>query len=177
MRRPIDEGIPLATGSRPHLASLRSARLIVCLFLVGACRKPASGPAPAPGPVIVACGPTGCPSDGVSIQPHSGGALRVHVEAEPATLCDLVEHDVWSRWIMENQVSETLFFQDPWTGAVSGRLAERWEATPAALTLHLRPNVKWRRLHRRRRDLHPGARPRSRAGRRSKERSRPGLQV
>jgi peptide/nickel transport system substrate-binding protein len=84
----------------------------------------------------------------VSTQPHDGGELRVHVEAEPATLCDLVEHDVWSRWIMENQVAETLFFQDPWTGALSGRLAERWEVTPspspaATLTLHLRPNVKW----------------------------------
>src|SRR5206468_2624826 len=88
------------------------------------------------------CGPTGCPMDAAGV-PHSGGELRVHVEAEPAILCDLVEHDVWSRWIMENQVAETLFFQDPWSGALSGRLAERWEATAAALTLHLRANVKW----------------------------------
>ena len=75
-----------------------------------------------------ACGPTGCPRDRLPRR-SEGGELRVHVEAEPAILCDLVEHDVWSRWIMENQVAETLFFQDPWTGAVSGRLAERFEAT------------------------------------------------
>jgi peptide/nickel transport system substrate-binding protein len=91
--------------------------------------------------MVVACGPTGCP--GQPGTPHAGGELRVHVEAEPSTLCDLVEHDVWSRWIMENQVAETLFFQDPWTGAVRGRLAERFEGSDAALTLHLRPNVKW----------------------------------
>src|SRR5256885_1706393 len=103
-------------------------RLGIALFLLAACKKPAP---PAAGPVIVACGPTGCPAAPApaAVQPRNGGELRVHVEAEPATLCDLVEHDVWSRWIMENQVAETLFFQDPWSGALSGRLAERWEAT------------------------------------------------
>ena len=84
--------------------------ILVSLLLVAACKKPPSAPAAASGPTIVECGPTGCladPSPG-----HDGGELRVHVEAEPATLCDLVEHDVWSRWIMENQVAETLFFQE-----------------------------------------------------------------
>src|SRR5678815_4973524 len=117
-------------------------RLVIALVLHGAaCKKP-TAPGLAPGPPIVACGPTGCPVEPPAAA-RRGGELRVHVEAEPATLCDLVEHDVWSRWIMENQVAETLLVQDPWSGAVSGRLAERFEATPAALTVHLRPGVKW----------------------------------
>src|SRR5207248_6949596 len=96
--------------------------ILVSLLLVAACRKPPSAPAAASGPTIVECGPTGCPGEpsaGIQGGTHGGsegGELRVHVEAEPATLCDLVEHDVWSRWIMENQVAETLFFQDPWSG-------------------------------------------------------------
>ena len=75
--------------------------------------------------------------------PRDGGELVVHVEAEPAILCDLVEHDAWSRWIVENQVVETLLFQDPWTGAITPRLAASFDATADALTLHLRPGVKW----------------------------------
>jgi peptide/nickel transport system substrate-binding protein len=116
-------------------------RLVFGLFLVvGACKK---SPPPAAGPTIVACGPTGCPTDPNGPPAKQGGELRIHVEAEPAILCDLIEHDVWSRWIMENQVAETLFFQDPWTGTLSGRLAEAFEVTPEQLTLHLRKDVKW----------------------------------
>jgi peptide/nickel transport system substrate-binding protein len=67
----------------------------------------------------------------------------VHVDAEPATLNDLVEHDVWSRWIVENQIAETLLFQDPWSGALSPRLAEKWELDGKSMTLHLRDGVRW----------------------------------
>ena len=95
-------------------------------------------------PVLVQCPPTGCPADfDEAGPPRDGGELVVHVEAEPAILCDLVEHDAWSRWILENEVVETLLFQDPWTGAISPRLAASFEATADALTLHLRPGVKW----------------------------------
>jgi peptide/nickel transport system substrate-binding protein len=119
-------------------------RLLISLALMAAaCKKPQPGSDLPAGPTVVACGPTGCPREMAAAPPHLGGELRVHVEAEPATLCDLVEHDVWSRWIMENQVAETLLFQDPWSGAVRGRLAERFEAAQSALTLHLRPGVKW----------------------------------
>jgi peptide/nickel transport system substrate-binding protein len=58
-------------------------------------------------------------------------------------LCDLVEHDAWSRWIVENQVAETLLFQDPWSGQIGPRLARAFEAAPDAITLHLQPGVKW----------------------------------
>ncbi|HEY2743530.1 MAG TPA: ABC transporter substrate-binding protein [Polyangia bacterium] len=75
--------------------------------------------------------------------PRDGGELVVHVEAEPAILCDLVEHDAWSRWIVENQVVETLLFQDPWSGAITPRLAAKWEVAADAVTLHLRPSLKW----------------------------------
>jgi peptide/nickel transport system substrate-binding protein len=112
--------------------------VICCFGLVGGCKKP---PPAAIGPTVVSCGPTGCPEN--IAPPKDGGELRVHVEAEPGILLDLIEHDVWSRWIMENQVSETLFYQDPWTGAVSGRLAQSFEASPDKLVLHLRPDVKW----------------------------------
>src|SRR5262245_5201973 len=119
-------------------------RLLISLaFLAAACKKPLPASDLAAGPTVIACGPTGCPHEISPAAPHPGGELRVHVEAEPATLCDLVEHDVWSRWIMENQVAETLLFQDPWTGAVRGRLAERFESADNVLTLHLRAGVKW----------------------------------
>ncbi len=94
------------------------------------------------GPVLVQCPATGCPPDDAG-PPRDGGELIVHVEAEPAILCDLVEHDAWSRWIVENQVVETLLFQDPWSGAITPRLAGKYEATAEALTLHLRPSLKW----------------------------------
>jgi peptide/nickel transport system substrate-binding protein len=94
------------------------------------------------GPTIVQCPATGCPPDAAG-PPRDGGELVVHVEAEPAILNDLVEHDAWSRWIVENQVVETLLFQDPWTGAISPRLAASYELTAEALTLHLRPGLKW----------------------------------
>jgi peptide/nickel transport system substrate-binding protein len=94
------------------------------------------------GPTIVQCAAIGCPPDAAG-PPRDGGELVVHVEAEPAILNDLVEHDAWSRWIVENQVLETLLFQDPWTGAISPRLAASYELTAEALTLHLRPGLKW----------------------------------
>jgi peptide/nickel transport system substrate-binding protein len=93
-------------------------------------------------PTVVQCPATGCPPDGAA-PPRDGGELVVHVEAEPAILCDLVEHDAWSRWIVENQVVETLLWQDPWSGAISPRLAATYEMTADALTLHLRPGLKW----------------------------------
>src|SRR5262245_35289670 len=112
---------------------------VFLLALVG-CKK-ASPPPSAAAPVVVRCAASGCPAD--TGTPRPGGELRVHVEAEPAVLCDLIEHDAWSKWILENQIQETLFQQDPWTGALTGRLAETFEATADALTLHLRGGVKW----------------------------------
>src|SRR5262249_7027777 len=112
--------------------------VLICLAVVG-CR-PRQPPA-ASGPTLYACEAAGCPAEpGLA---HEGGELVVHVEAEPAVLCDLIEHDVWSRWRVEHQVAETLFFQDPWPGQVTGRLAERFEVSAEALTLHLRQGVKW----------------------------------
>jgi peptide/nickel transport system substrate-binding protein len=93
-------------------------------------------------PTIVQCPATGCPPDDAG-PPRDGGELVVHVEAEPAILCDLVEHDAWSRWIVENQVVETLLYQDPWSGAITPRLAASFDASAEALTLHLRPGIKW----------------------------------
>jgi peptide/nickel transport system substrate-binding protein len=91
---------------------------------------------------LIACGNGGCPRlDGGPAQ--EGGELVIHVEAEPALLCDLVEHDAWSRWILENQVVETLLFQDPWTGKLTPRLAATVDVKPDALTLRLRPNLRW----------------------------------
>ncbi len=117
------------------------AALLVALSAWG-CKSPPRAISAAAGPTVVACGAAGCPAD-LMMTPHDGGELRVHVEAEPAILCDLIEHDYWSRWIAENQVTETLLFQDSWTGQLSGRLAERFDSTPEQLTLHLRANVKW----------------------------------
>ena len=96
---------------------------------------------------MVACPLAGCASDapdpadgGVT---RDGGELTVHVEAEPAVLCDLIEHDAWSVWILRNQVVETLLEQNPATGAIGPRLAESWEQDAHALTLHLRAGVSW----------------------------------
>ncbi len=90
----------------------------------------------------IACDDRGCPAvdDG---PPRDGGELVVHVEAEPAILCDLVEHDAWSRWILENQVIETLVQQDPWTGLMTPRLAASFDVQPSAVTLKLRAGVQW----------------------------------
>jgi peptide/nickel transport system substrate-binding protein len=97
---------------------------------------------PANGPTLVQCRADGCPQ--LDAGPaRDGGELVIHVEAEPPILCDLVEHDAWSRWILENQVVETLVYQDPWTGRIAPRLAESLDAKPDALTLHLRPNLRW----------------------------------
>src|SRR5438067_13437737 len=94
--------------------------LVALLFVVSApgCKRapkvaPADGGAVVAtvarpdGPTVVQCAASGCPGDGAG-PPRDGGELSVHVEAEPAILCDLVEHDAWSRWIAENQVMETL---------------------------------------------------------------------
>jgi peptide/nickel transport system substrate-binding protein len=105
--------------------------------------RPEAAPSTATaGPQVIACGAEGCPPEPGT--PVDGGELVVHVDVEPAILCDLVEHDAWSRWIVENQIAETLFFQDPWSGALSPRLAEKWEADgDKTLTLHTRAGVTW----------------------------------
>jgi peptide/nickel transport system substrate-binding protein len=130
--------------------------LLVCLSVVAGCKRHAA-PVRSDGggggaaavvtvqtnaPTLVQCPATGCPPDEAG-PPKDGGELVVHVEAEPAILCDLVEHDAWSRWIAENVVMETLLFQDPGSGAISPRLAATYELTADALTLHLRPSLKW----------------------------------
>ncbi len=131
---------------------------LVCALVTGAGCKRAPAPARSDGaaaagagaavvvqpngPTLVQCPATGCPPDTAG-PPRDGGELIVHVEAEPAILCDLVEHDAWSRWIVENQVVETLLFQDPWSGAITPRLAASFELGADALTLHLRPGLKW----------------------------------
>lgn len=122
----------------------RRAFALACLVALAGC-KPRSAPAVAPkAPVVVACGDRGCPEDGAG-PPRAGGELRIHVEAEPAILCDLVEHDAWSRWIVENQIAETLFFQDPWTGAISPRLAERLpeKTNERSFVVTLRSGITW----------------------------------
>jgi peptide/nickel transport system substrate-binding protein len=102
------------------------------------------------GPRVVSCTEQGCPppADGA---PTNGGTLRVWVEAEPPTLCDLVEHDAWSRWIVENQIVETLLEQDPGTGAIAPRLATtiKEETVPGGrrLTLELRSGVEFHDGH------------------------------
>jgi peptide/nickel transport system substrate-binding protein len=126
--------------------------LFSLVALVGGCKKhtatatsDAGGPklvARTDGPTIVQCPSTGCPTLD-QLPPADGGELVVHVEAEPAILCDLVEHDAWSRWIVENQIAETLLYQNPWSGQIGPRLAASFEATAEALTLHLRPGVRW----------------------------------
>ncbi len=116
--------------------------VVVALAVLGCKTRPAAPvDAAAAGPIVVACGEAGCPTEGGT--PKPGGQIVIHVEAEPAILCDLVEHDAWSRWIMENQVSETLLLQDPWSGAIGPRLAEKWQADAQAVTLHLRAGVSW----------------------------------
>ncbi|MGZ3442375.1 MAG: ABC transporter substrate-binding protein, partial [Polyangia bacterium] len=133
------------------LAFGRLALVCTALVAVGCKRTPAARGSDGGGaavvtnpnaPTVVQCPATGCPSDGAG-PVRDGGELVVHVEAEPAVLCDLVEHDAWSRWIVENQVVETLLWQDPWSGAISPRLAATYELGADALTLHLRPGLKW----------------------------------
>jgi peptide/nickel transport system substrate-binding protein len=117
---------------------MRIPLAIVVACALGAGCKRAAAPARADGGAAVV---TSLADDAGPAR--DGGELVVHVEAEPAILCDLVEHDAWSRWIVENQVVETLLFQDPWTGAITPRLAAAYELTAEALTLHLRPSLKW----------------------------------
>jgi peptide/nickel transport system substrate-binding protein len=122
-------------------ATIARVHRLVAFALISsvcACKRPTTKSG---GPTAIVCGPTGCPSESGAAK--DGGELRVHVDAEPGTLCDLVEHDVWSRWIVENQIAETLLFQDPWSGALGPRLAEKWEVDDKAITLHLREGVKW----------------------------------
>lgn len=134
-----------------RMRTLAGAALFLVAVVAG-CKKHAAPPigdggaprlgARTDGPTIVQCPSTGCPLVD-QLPAVDGGELVVHVEAEPAILCDLVEHDAWSRWIVENQIAETLLFQDPWSGEIGPRLAATFEATPDALTLHLRPGVRW----------------------------------
>jgi len=97
------------------------------------------------GPTVVVCPAVGCPADARAVK--EGGNLRIHVEAEPAGLCDLVNHEAWVRWIVENQVMETLLEQSPESGSLTPRLAERWQSVGrgAARTFvfHLRDGVRF----------------------------------
>lgn len=122
------------------LTLVRGAALALVLCGLG-CRDRTPSAKVVRAPIVVECGAHGCPVEGG--QPRDGGELVVHVDAEPALLCDLVEHDAWSRWMVQNQVVETLLFQDPWSGAISPRLATSFEETPQHLTLHLRQGVRW----------------------------------
>ena len=127
-----------------HPAMRASGVAIALAVLVAAgCKRNRdhSGPSRASATVI-SCSSAGCPA-AAATPPADGGELVMWVDAEPAFLCDLIEHDAWSRWIVENQVVETLLQQDPWTGEIAPRLAERHELTADALTLHLRRGVKW----------------------------------
>lgn len=96
------------------------------------------------GPKLVLCDAVeGCP-----IAPSlgaPGGELRIAVDAEPSALCDLVEHDVWSRWIAENWINETLVEQDPRTGDYRPRLASKFlfSADGKTLDLELQPEARW----------------------------------
>src|SRR6516162_3904166 len=74
----------------------------------------AKDPASAKAATRISCTALGCPPD-TTAPPVDGGELVVWVDAEPAILNDLVEHDAWSRWILENQIIETLLQEDPWT--------------------------------------------------------------
>jgi len=118
---------------------------------LGACARGCGGPGSraGAGATVVTCGPAGCPAD--ERKPAPGGVLRVHVEAEPAGLCDLVNHEAWVRWIVENQVMDTLLEQSPRTGAIGPRLAERWElagtGASRTLTFHLRDGVRFHDGH------------------------------
>jgi peptide/nickel transport system substrate-binding protein len=119
--------------------------LLITVAVAGFGCKPHSAPVAGNadggmGATLVSCG-AGCVEP--PGKPKDGGVLRVHIDAEPATLCDLVEHDAWGRWIMENQVQETLIFQEPWSGALGARLAERWKLDGNKLTLQLRRGVRW----------------------------------
>jgi peptide/nickel transport system substrate-binding protein len=124
---------------------VRAFLSIAIVLLAAGCPRRGAAPSDAGGggPTVLRCDGAGCPDADRGAIPVDGGEITIHLDAEPAILCDLVEHDAYGRWIVENQVQETLLFQDPWTGAIGPRLAERWEETPEALTLHLRAGVTW----------------------------------
>lgn len=104
------------------------------LALVGCGHKRA-----APGSAtLVVCPSAGCPAD--ERRPIDGGSIRVHADAEPAGLCDLVNHEAWVRSITENQVMETLFQQLP-DGTLRPRLAQTWRWDGRRLVIALRTDV------------------------------------
>jgi len=118
-------------------------RVLVVVAALAACKRtPAPTDAgPLTGATRVQCGAS-CPDAvGTAVD---GGELSIHADAEPGILCDLVEHDAWSRWIVENQVQETLLFQDPATGAIGPRLAASHVfSDDKTLVLTLRNRVHW----------------------------------
>src|SRR5262249_37666969 len=119
---------------------MRSLSWMLIALAMPGCRRAQPHTAPT-GPAVVECPARGCAGDA---GPAKGGReLGVHVDAEPAILGDLVGDDAWSRWILENNVVETLLRQDPATGAVGPHLAERFESDARSLTLHLRAGVTW----------------------------------
>ncbi len=73
--------------------------------------------------------------------------MRVHLETEPGGLCDLVHHEASVRWIVENQLMETLVEQEPATGAIGPRLAEAWGWTDRKLSFRLRDGVRFHDGH------------------------------
>ena len=90
--------------------------------------------------MLVECPPLGCPID--ERRPLDGGTIRVHADAEPAGLCDLVNHEAWVRSITENQVMETLFEQAQ-DGALHPRLARSWRWEGRKLVVSLRSDVRF----------------------------------
>ncbi|MEO6952605.1 MAG: ABC transporter substrate-binding protein [Polyangia bacterium] len=110
---------------------------VAAVLVLASCvhKKPAPGSA-----VVVVCPPLGCPGD--DRKALEGGTIRVHADAEPAGLCDLVNHEAWVRSITENQVMETLFQQSP-DGTLHPRLARSWRREGHELVLSLQKDVRF----------------------------------
>lgn len=80
--------------------------------------------------------------------PVDGGTLVVRINAEPPSLCSLLDSDFWGARIIRHNVSETLVRPDPRDHPryqIIPELAESWEEAPDHLTFtfHLRKGVKF----------------------------------
>jgi peptide/nickel transport system substrate-binding protein len=136
----------------PTMKTNPSLLLVTWIAIVPGCKRSASR-FEGQGPIVVRCPESGCSAEsgervrrsetGGVASPKKGGELVVRLESEPASLCDLIDHEAFTRWIMENQVNETLLYQDPWTGELSPRLAERIEETNSRITITLRAGVRF----------------------------------
>ena len=133
-----------------------SRRFYFALCAIGVAFAPAAGcgngctpSVRGSGPEVIRCAAAGCAVD--DRKPIVGGTLRVHMEAEPTGLCDLVNHESWVRWIVENQVMESLVEQDAVTGVISPRLAQSWqivgEGALRTWVFHLRDGVRFHDGH------------------------------